>query len=52
MTVKKSDRHLTVSGWKDKTAKERLVEGAKKDREKLLNQPTRRKATKIAWVST
>ena len=45
-------RHLTVSGWKYKTAKERLVEGAKKDREKLLNQPRKRKDTKIAWVST
>ena len=51
-------RHLTVSGWKYKTAKDRLVEGAKKDREKLLNQPLegkdtkKRKDTKIAWVST
>ena len=45
-------RHLTVSGWKYKTAKDRLVEGAKKDREKLLNQPRKRKDTKIAWVST
>ena len=25
-------RHLTATGWKYKTAKERLVEGAKKDR--------------------
>ena len=41
-----------ISGWKYKTAKERLVEGAKKDREKLLNQPRKRKDTKIAWVST
>ena len=45
-------RHLTVSGRKYKTAKDRLVEGAKKDREKLLNQPRKRKDTKIAWVST
>ena len=45
-------RHLTVSGWKYKTAKDRLVEGAKKDREKLLNQPRKRKDTKIACVST
>ena len=45
-------RHLTVSGWKYKTARERLVEGAKKDREKLLNQPRKRKDTKITWVST
>ena len=45
-------RHLTISGWKYKTAKERLVEGAKKDGEKLLNQPRKRKDTKIAWVST
>ena len=44
--------YLTVSGWKYKTAKERLVEGVKKDREKLLNQPRKRKDTKIAWVST
>ena len=45
-------RHLTVSGWKYKTAKERLAEGAKKDRANLLNQPRRRKETKIAWVGT
>ena len=45
-------RHLTISGWKYKTAKERLVEGVKKDREKLLNQPRRRKEMKIMWVST
>ena len=41
-------RHLTVSGWKYKTAKERLVEGAKKDRAKLPNQTRRRKKKKIA----
>ena len=45
-------RHLTVSGWKYKTVKERLVEGAKKVRGKLLNQPRKKKDTKIAWVST
>ena len=28
------------------------MEGAKKDREKLENQPRKRKDTKIAWVST
>ena len=44
-------RYLTVSRWKYKTAKERLVEGVKKDREKLLNQPRKRKHMKIVWVS-
>ena len=45
-------RHLTISRWKYKTAKKRLVEGVKKDREKLLNQLRKRKDTKITWVST
>jgi len=45
-------RHLTVSRWKYRTAKERLVEGVKKDREKLLNQPRKRKHMKIVWVCT
>ena len=45
-------RHLNFSGWKYKIAKERLVEGAKKDGEKLLNQPRKRKDTKIVWVKT
>ena len=36
----------SVSGWKYKTAKERLVEGAKKDTAKLLNQSRRRKKRK------
>ena len=45
-------RYFTISGWKYKTAKERLVEGAKKNRQKLLQQPGKTKEKKIAWVST
>uniref|UniRef100_UPI003AF6EDD9 GIY-YIG nuclease family protein n=1 Tax=Thiolapillus sp. TaxID=2017437 RepID=UPI003AF6EDD9 len=45
-------RYLTISGWKYKTAKERLVEGAKTNRKKLLQQPRKKREKKIAWVST
>ena len=35
----------------NQTAKERLVEGAKKNRRKLLQQPRKKREKKIAWVS-
>ena len=41
-------RYLTISGWKYKTNKERLVEGAKKNRQTLLQQPRKKKEKKIA----
>ena len=42
-------RYLTIPGWKYKTAKNRLVEGTKKNRQK---QPRKKREKKIAWVST
>ena len=45
-------RYRTISGWKYKTAKERLMEGAKTNRQNLLQQPRKKNEKKIVCVST
>ena len=50
--LEKYARYLTIPGWKYKTAKNRLVEGTKKNRQKLLQQPRKTKERKIPWVGT
>lgn len=50
--LKEYANYLTLSGWDYKLALSRLEEGARKDRARTLSKPRKKKAKKIAWVST